>query len=380
MKIYPTLILMLITFSSYAQFSITGKVLNKADNKPIANAVAFLNKTGIANNTNTNGDFALNNISGGQYLLTVTIVGYSRYTLPVTLTADMHLPDIELSPKTDTLAEVAIKGKAHVSPYYYTFRNDFLGSTLFARQCKIINPWVIHFSNTDTIGNYTAKSNGFIDIENDALGYRIKLLLNFFTKQDKTNNPDHTNRTDYDGESYFEEMKGTPQQEHEWQKNRMECYQGSQMQFLRAVLSGNAKQQGFLIKKAYLKKNPYYNPMGIYDDPMNDEYLYKIKDTVLKEQDILRKTDKHGLFAIARVDSNPNSCLYVEYLGAKTNKHQARIPWIWGITESYILFDKPYAVFDYHGVINTHGNITFTGFLGKARIANQLPEDFEPGQ
>ncbi len=370
---------MLITFSSYAQFSITGKVLNKADKKPIANAVAFLNKTGIASNTDNNGSFTLNNITPGQYLLLITIVGYERYKLPVTLTADMHLPDIELSPKTDTLAEVAVKGKVKISPYYYTFRNDFLGSTLFARQCEITNPWVIHFSNTD-MGDYTAKSNNFIEIENDALGYRIKLLLNFFTRKLKTNSADHADRTDYDGVSYFEEMKGTPEQEHQWQKNRMECYQGSQMQFLRAVLSGNARQQGYLIKKAYLKKNPQYDPIEIYDDPFDDPYLYKIKDTVIKEQDILRRTDKHGLFAIARVDSNPNSCLYVEYLGAKTAKKQPRVPWIWRSTQSYILFDKPYAVFDYHGVINTHGNITFTGFLGEARIANQLPEDFEPGQ
>ena len=375
MKKYPILFLMLITFNSYAQFTISGRIVNKADKKPIANAVVFLNKTGIANNSNNNGNFALNNITAGQYLLLITIVGYERYTLPVTITANMRLPDIELSPKTDTLAEVAIKGKPKISPYYYTFRNDLLGRTLFARQCKITNPWVVHFSDTDMQGNYTAKSNGFIEIVNDALGYKLKLLLNFFTKDIKNE------RTDYDGESYFEEMKGTPQQEHEWKKNRMECYQGSQMQFLRAVLSGNAKQQGFLIKKAYLKKNPYYNPMAIYDDPiMDDEYLYDIKDTVLHEQDIVRRTDKHGLFALARDGSNPNSCLYVEYIGAKTNKKQTRIPWIWGITESYIQFNKPYAVFDYHGVINTHGNITFTGFLGEARIANQLPEDFEPGQ
>ena len=378
MSKYLIIFFLLITISGYAQVTISGRIINKNDNKPISNAVAFLNRTDIATTSNNDGRFVLKNITPGHYLLSVTIIGYEHYQMPVTLSGDLHLPDIALSPKNDTLNEVTIKEKPKVQSLYYTFFKDFFGDTQFARECKIRNPGIIHFYNTDPQGNYSAKSNTFIEIENNALGYRIKLLLNFFTKTYKDD------RTDYDGQSYFEEMKGTPQQEAVWQKNRLQCYQGSQMQFLRCLLAGTTREQGFLIKRANLKINPYYDPNEQFVDLLNDgKYSYKIKDSLLQEQDIVRKTNRPGLFALVRNNSDTSSCLYIEYRDVKAHrlpsgKKEDRIPWIWSFTDSYILFQQPYTVFDYNGVINTHGNVTFTGFLGEARVANQLPMDYEP--
>ena len=370
-------ILLFITVNSYAQFTISGKIINKTTGKPVASAVAFLNKTGIAATASDSGRFTLKDVPAGHYLLLVTIVGYDAYKVPITVSGDTHLPVIRIDPKNETLRGVTVQAKYKPSPYYYLFRNEFLGSTLFAQQCKIANPWVIIFYNTDKQGNYSAKSDDFIDIENDALGYKIKVLLTYFTKDS------NTGQTSYDGNSYFEEMKGTPEQERTWAKNRMECYRGSTMQFLRAILAGTTKQEGFRIRKAYLQKNPYYDPMEIYDDPTDDEYLYKITDTTVSEVDIINKTNRPGLFALTRGSTNPNACMYIEYHEPAyylDGKKAPRIPWIWTNTDSYILFEKPYTVFDYKGIINTNGNVMFTGFFAEARIANQLPVDFEPTQ
>ena len=372
---YFTPFLLLITLNSYGQFTVSGKVINQIDKKPIGSATAFFNHTGMAATATDSGTFTLRNVPQGHYQLLVAIVGYNNYSINVTVTQNTHLPDIHLTPKYDTLAGVNIKAKPKISPFYYLFRPDFLGTTLFARQCKILNPWVIDFYDTDLQNSYKAKSNGFVQIENYALGYKINFLLTYFIKDSKTD------RTGYSGESYFEEMKGTRQQQLVWEKNRMKCYQGSSMQFLRSLLAGNSKQQGYIIKKAYLKKNPYYDPIEIYDDPMDDEYLYSIKDTILREQDIVLRTNQPGLFGISSGSANANSCLYVEYHEHQQNlSSTSRIPWIWSYDSSYVLFDKPYAVFDFNGIINTPENITFTGFLAEGRVANQLPVDFEPTQ
>lgn len=374
---YLAFFLLFITVNSYAQFTISGRVINKTDKKPVVSAVAFLNKTGIASTATDDGSFTLNNVPNGHYVLLVTIVGYNAYKIPITVNGNIRLPLIELTPKNEDLSGITVKGKFKPSPYYYLFRDEFLGSTLFARQCKINNPWAILFYNTDKQGNYSAKSNDFIEIENDALGYKIEVLLIYFTKDFRTD------QTKYDGDSYFEEMKGTPEQERTWQKNRMECYRGSTMQFLRAVLAGTAKQQGFHIKKAYLKKNPYYDPIEIYDDMIDDAYLYKITDTTIREEDIVSKTNKPGLFALTRNSTDTTACMYIEYHEpsySQNGKKEPRVPWIWVNTSSYILFEKPYTIFDYNGIINTNGNVMFTGFLGEARVANQLPVDFQPTQ
>ena len=224
-------------------------------------------------------------------------------------------------------------------------------------------------------GDYSAKSDEFIEVENDALGYKIKILLNFFTRDYKND------QTDYGGESYFEEITGTPAEEKTWRKNRMECYHGSVMQFLRAVLGGTTLQQGFVIKKAFLKNNPYYDANEIYDDLMDDKYAYKIKNAVIHEQDIVARTNKPGLFALTRDSSDSTSCLYIHYNEpgrSDTLSSRTRTRWIWSTTDCFILFKKPIMIFDYNGIINTRENVKFIGFLEEGRIANQLPTDFEP--
>jgi hypothetical protein len=378
MKKYILYILLFVTVNSFAQHSITGKVIDQANNKPISSAVVFLNKTGIATNTAYDGSFILKNVPEGHYQLLVTLIGYEGEKLLINVTGDTHLPDISIAAKSEYLKEVVVKDKIHLSPFYYAFRAAFLGSNLFAKQCKILNPEVIHYYNTDKKGDFSARSESFIKIENDALGYKINVMLTSFTE---TNNPDSTA---YSGNSYYEEMKGTDKEERTWKENRMECYQGSIMQFLRAVLAGTAKQEGYKIKKATIDKNAYYDPIEIYDDMIDDPFLYKIKDSLVKEQDIVARTDKPGLFALTKDAKAKDGCLYVEFhepARVKADgKKSPRIPWIWQGTNCFILFDKPYAIFDYHGTIAETGDIKFFGFFGQEYISNQLPSDFDPSE
>ena len=375
---YFLFFLMFVSVSGYAQHTVTGKVIDKADNKPIQFAVVFLNKTGIATNTLDNGTFTLKNIPEGHYQLLVTLVGYESIKLLIDVTGDLHLDDIILSAKTEDLKEVVIKEKFKLSPFYYLFRAEFLGASPLARQCKILNPEIIHFYDTDKQGDYSAKSDGFIEIQNDALGYNIKVLLTSFVK-------DHTTHiTSYLGDSYYKEMKGTPAQEREWKENRMECYQGSMMQFLRAVIAGTTRQEGYKIKKATLDKNAFYDPIELFDDDMDDPYLYQIKDSLLNESDILSRTNKPGLFALNRGGTANTSALYVQFhepARVKADgKKEPRIPWIWQNTDCFILFEKPYAIFDYHGIIDNTGDIKYSGFFGERCLSNQLPVDFDPSE
>jgi hypothetical protein len=386
MKTKFILILLFITAACncFAQNTLTGSLVNKDSKNPIASAVVFLNKTGISTASTDNGTFTLNNIPKGQYLLIITIIGYEDTRIPVNIESSKQMGDIELAIKNHSLDSVVVTTKRRVSPYYYSFEKAFLGPTSFARQCKILNPSSIQFYDTDILGNYSARSVGFIEVQNDALGYKIKTILNNFSYNIKTS------AIIYSGESYFTEMQGSPAQQREWQKNRLECYQGSVMQFLRSVLANTVKENGFSVKRVHRELNPYFNRNGLETDPedmnnavdvdlnTNTRYNDKISGSNLSGKDMLLKTNVDGLFAITA-----NNGFIVNHSGntvISSGNKITRIPWIWHSTVCVVTFNKPYAIFDHNGIIGNPDSVSYSQsfFSESSWVATLLPFDYQP--
>ncbi len=387
---YLTVFLIFISFNSNAQYTITGKVINTTDKTPLYLAVAFINNTGISTTTNNDGSFALHNVPAGRCRFLITIIGYQPYQVLLNVTGNVDLKTIELKPAIEALAEVTVKAKPKLSPYYYSFQKEFLGSTLFARQCKILNPYDVQFYDTDPRGGFSARSNKFIEVENDALGYKVKFLLNYFIKDSNTNS------VYFSGESYFEEMKGSPGEERDWKKNRLECYQGSVMQLLRSIIADSIKQNGYRVKRAMRKDNPYYNPSGLQVDPYdldnavdingdsgNTIFDDKISNGTLHKKELLLTTSDKNLFGLAGVrDSTSNNSLYIEHIADVvpiSGNKSVHVPWIWHSTVTFITFNKPYTIFDNNGRILNPRSVKYTGFFSEqTRLATELPSDYNP--
>src|ERR1700741_1312043 len=68
-KLILPLCLLFLSFQTFAQFTITGKVIDTADKKPVSFATVFLNNTSAAIATSDNGEFKLKNIRPGHYQL-----------------------------------------------------------------------------------------------------------------------------------------------------------------------------------------------------------------------------------------------------------------------------------------------------------------------
>ncbi len=81
------------------------------------------------------------------------------------------LHDITLFPKAIGLNEVKIK--SHSNPHRAAdlemFKRAFLGTSVRARECTILNPQVLNVDYNDTTSTLTASSDDFVEIENDAL-------------------------------------------------------------------------------------------------------------------------------------------------------------------------------------------------------------------
>src|ERR1700749_913610 len=95
-KIILPLLLLFISVQSFAQFTVTGRVVDTANKKPIPFATAFLNNTSAAIATNDNGEFKLKNIRPGHYQLMVTFIGYKPYKTNIVVDGDLLIPVIEL--------------------------------------------------------------------------------------------------------------------------------------------------------------------------------------------------------------------------------------------------------------------------------------------
>ena len=139
---------------------------------------------------------------------------------------------------------------------YDMFKSLFLGYSPYTDQCKILNPDVINIDYDKSTRTLTATSSDFIEIENRALGYKIKYLLSSFSNDEKER------MLYFEGSALFEELKGTKHQERAWQKNRLDVYKGSSMHFLRSLVSNDIYEQGFKVLRLVRKINPDYYAGG----------------------------------------------------------------------------------------------------------------------
>jgi len=204
--------LLFIPITAVAQFHISGRVVDLVTQKPVANASVLLTNAAAGTKANDDGTFTINNVRGGQYELIVSIVGYETYRQTVMVTKDIDLGDVGIIEKSILLNEVRIGPDKHWAEHYEHFKRVFLGTTDNAAQCTILNPHVLDFANED--GNFTATAEGFLEIENKALGYKIKYMLVTFSADSKSGN------IYYAGRAFFENMPGKPRQIKKWKKKQ----------------------------------------------------------------------------------------------------------------------------------------------------------------
>ncbi|HTE00556.1 MAG TPA: carboxypeptidase-like regulatory domain-containing protein [Mucilaginibacter sp.] len=353
------LILWLLPITAMGQYHISGRVTDSTDKKPMAYVSVFLSNAIAGTKTNDDGTYTITNVRGGQYELVVSVVGYATYRQTIMVNNNLALPDIAITPKAIALNEVKIRPDPNWAQHYDMFRREFLGNSENATHCKILNPKVLNFSYDDMTSELTASSSDFVEIENKALGYKVKYLLSNFTKVY------NTGFLYFEGSAAFEELQGKKSAIKTWQKNRLTAYLGSSMHFLRAVIAAKVEANGFKVKRLIRKPNPDYK-----GGPSN-KYIETLVTTPLAPGEYAMLTHIKDQYALAFKD-----CLYIMYDKKPDNG---------GDTELYpqyltstITFEEPYTYFDNNGIIINPQSAIFEGSWGHSRMAELLPVDYEP--
>ena len=396
---YLLVLVLTITLNCFGQATITGKVLNSANKKPVSNVNVFLSNSVVGDKTSQDGTFTLQNVKPGKYELVISIVGFQTLRKSIHVDGNLSLPDIGISARVKGLKEVVIKAKE--DPYWDSnferFKDLFLGTSDFAKRCKILNPKVLNLNIDRQADSLTASSYDFIEIENKALGYRIKYLLNTFTAVD--NGFDRS--LNYQGDVLFTAMKGTQDEEKNWRKARREAYENSEMHFLRAALHNSLKQEGFKVVQFASIPNPKRPPDSVIEAKINffkskppgkrqrdslDFYYDKKKiprvynkllyNSPLKPEEIISQTEQPNVYALGcdmdalHITYNKRGWLEnarVHNLDA-ANNHEVTM----------VNFKTAYVLFDNNGWILEPGNLSLDGVWARNRVAELLPVDYDP--
>jgi len=382
--------------------NIKGKVVSTFSNQPVAGASIFLSNATIGATTAEDGTYLLKNVKPGKYELVISNVGYDTYSqLLVADNKEVVVPPIVISPKTVMLTEVKVNSRldADFEKNYTLFKNEFLGTSKLAGDCKILNPELLDLNYNYSANILTASSEDFLEIENYALGYKIKYLLTNFIKNIGNSN---MNDVQFGGPALFQEMRGSTSQQKRWQKQRTAAYEGSLMHFLRCLLNNSYEEAGFRVLRIAHLPNPrrpqdtlinrkitFYKDIKHKTRADKDSLAYwtgkqllpltidKLLPDPLKQDDMVKLTNQKGVFALA----GDKCSLYIVY--SKTHHYPSRIRTdnlneAGNDNRTLVSFDAPYVLFDKNGWLMDPNCVSFDGAWGRDRIANLLPVDYDP--
>jgi hypothetical protein len=257
-------------------FSIEGKVVDGQTKKRLAGAFVFINQSLNAVRTDSSGAYVLNDIPDQSFEVVVSVPGYEHLTYRATPSKPKTLVVFELKSLTDTAKNYDKDGWRK---YGSAFMVNFLGTTINAAECELLNPEVLRFNYDDSTRELSVWAVDKLQIINDGLGYMINYQLESFKL-----NPSKgylLNR----GYANFKNLTTKREEiKNKWELRRHVAYRGSGMHFMRSLYSNNLANEGFEIhklKKIFEGEAGYTTSKKIKDatvvrsGSINDKGVYK---------------------------------------------------------------------------------------------------------
>jgi len=263
-----------------AQFDLTGKVYDAQTEELLPFTNVFVAHSTIGTTTDENGMFTLKDVPKGNQELVFSYLGYEPFVKKININKFSTEKEIviKLQPNSVDLEtiEVTTLSEKKRKKYLKKFTKAFLGNTVNADLCTIMNPEVIDFKiSANTI---EASSNDLIKIENRSTGYLVKFHLEHFEMEG--------DQIAYGGKPLFEKIDANNEEEEIlWKAQRVNTYKGSSRHFYSALVNDNLKKEGFKIYLAEQKSasefdniRPIFASSIIKDGP-SDNYKYlKLND------------------------------------------------------------------------------------------------------
>lgn len=398
---YFCILLFCFSVNIFAQegYVISGVIKDKKEVLP--GAAIYLSGYKIATVTNGDGKFSLPKLAPGNYDILVQMIGYTPFSKNIIISNQSVQVTITLTENTTLLNEVVIKPDPNRLYYVSLFIDHFIGKTPNSAQCKILNTQVLNIDDDKQNRHLTITASDFLIIENQALGYRLKYLLESFEYDYKSK------IIYYAGHPYFEELKGSKTKQKKWLKNRKIAYNGSVQHFFKSLYHNTVTEEGFVINKLATIPNLARKPDSLINANIkkltagkqglintltfngDDSLSYWIKQRSLPKTmntlnraavliDTLVKTQNNDLKLMQFTDG-----LYVIYKNEmegqsypSSGQQQNRPPDIGNYQISVLYLRQPSVRFYPNGGIFDPRSTLYSGYWGYEKIADMVPMDY----
>lgn len=253
LSFFTLLFLSVVPFAQPGYFTISGKVIDAATQNPMQAASVFAQNTTMGTATDAEGNFKLYLTSGGGYDLVVTFSGYETLIRRISTASEEDKNIVfTIRKKESVMEDVVIKSSNEVKDGWEKYGNffieNFIGKTNNSKQCTITNYEVLKFYYNKRKNRLKVIASAPIEMQNQALGYKLKYTLDSFTHEYGSQ------ASTYTGYPLFEELQPTDDiQKATWQQNREKSYKGSMLHFMRSVYHKTLKEEGFEIQ--FVAKN-----------------------------------------------------------------------------------------------------------------------------
>lgn len=204
--------------------TVTGTITQAETNAPLPKASVFLTETSYGTSANNDGNFTLTDVKPGKYLLVATMVGFETFSQNITVGTNVTKINISLKPRINALSEVSVRIPEDWARNYKMFFKRFVGTSSYARKCIIRNSEVLNFTYDKKEKAVSAWSDDFIELENRALGYMVRILLIKSTFAETHGS--------WHARFFFEELSGTPDEIKKWKANRIQLSQDIKIPFV----------------------------------------------------------------------------------------------------------------------------------------------------
>ena len=360
------------------QFTITGSVLDSETDEKLAGAHVFIANTLLGTTTDAGGAFTFTGIPAGTHVFAVSMLGYEPYSQEIRLTEqdDLNLV-IRLTAQIYEANEIEVvaagmtrREERRRNANLKRFKDYFLGVSAFARQCEILNPEVLTFTHKPQNGFFTATAIDALIIENKALGYELRFILEEFEVQDMG----RQQQIKYSGKTGFREL--TPQtrrQERRWRRNRERAYRGSQNHFLAALINNRLWQEGYLLLEEDERPSDY---SGIPGARPSNRIINVSPEDIVREGTLPseRILEFDGFLKVI----NTNEYSEEQYLKFKDRVNGWKLAEDEDQQTSWLALTQGPVTVTADGRVNESYGITKLGYWFFERVAEMLPIEYTP--
>ncbi|MEY4929471.1 MAG: hypothetical protein RI909_195 [Bacteroidota bacterium] len=362
---FCVVLLSLLSLQLLAQTGvITGKVRDAATAEALPFTHVFINQTTIGTVSDAQGVYTLSQVPVGTHEIIFSFVGYKPYQTRIQIKGgESRQLDIRLQSDDMQLETVEVKGTRDKEwdKQLKKFEKVFLGSTRFAASTKILNAWILEFKEIEVNGKdvFTATASKPIEIENQALGYKIYYYL-----KSMASNAEGHNIT---GELRFEELASSdPKIVKGWNQNRLDAYHGSLRHLVKSMIDGTAEKEGFNL---YIDKSGYENSMqrtSVFSAQLDKS----IKSFATKDIVLPGKTDDEFSIALKqRLEIH-----YTQERAALKVYSDITYPVSWLQVNGSVLRANA------KGILLNPSQVIVSGAMYEARVADLLPNNYLPDQ